>query len=106
MAYGVRGAYKLTVGEVVGDIQSIANGAPLTIRPEAGITWVIERIAYGGACVITITDGTLSDTIDTLTIAGVISKGNYRISHERYILVTNSSGGAATFEYSGYVVNA
>jgi len=105
MAYGVRGAYKPTVGAAVGEIETIANGSAMTVRPAAGIIWIIEMISYGGACTIVFTDGTLSDTIDTPTSAGIIEKANYRISHDHYITVTNSSGASATFGYAGYVVN-
>ena len=105
MALGVRGAYKQTVGNRVGDIESIANGSAMTIQPASGITWIIEMISYGGACTISFTDGTLSDTIDTPSAAGVIEKASYRIDHDNYITVTNTSGATATFGYAGYIVN-
>jgi len=97
--------YPPTVGEAVGDIQSIANGAALTIRPDEGVVWMIEFLSYGGACTIAYTDGTLSNTIDTLAAAGVIEKAEYRISNAEYLTITNTSGGAATFGYRGYIVN-
>jgi len=97
--------YKPTVGEAVGDLQTIADGNALTIQPPAGETWVIEMISYGAACTIEFTDGTLSNTIDEPTAAGVIEKAGYRITHTHYITVTNTSGGSAVFGYSGYKVN-
>jgi len=97
--------YKPTVGETVKDLKSIANGSALTIQPPAGETWKIEMISYGGACTIAFTDGTLSNTIDEPTAAGVIEKASYRITNSHYITVTNTSGGSAVFGYSGYKVN-
>jgi len=97
--------YKPTVGKAVGDIQTIADGNALTIQPPAGETWVIELISYGAACTIEFTDGTLSNTIDEPTSAGVIEKAGYRITNTHYITVTNTSGGSAVFGYSGYKVN-
>lgn len=105
MALGVRGAYRRTVGIAVGDLETIANGSALTIRPDNGEVWIIEMITYGGACTIAFTDGTLSNTIDTPAGANVIEKASYRISYDNYILVTNASGAAAIFGYSGYIVN-
>jgi len=97
--------YKPTVGEAVGDLQTIADGNALTIQPPAGETWVIEMISYGAACTIAFTDGTLSNTIDSPSAAGVIEKAGYRITNSHYITVTNTSGGSAVFGYSGYKVN-
>ena len=97
--------YKPTMGKAVGDLQTIADGNALTIQPPAGETWVIEMISYGGACTIAFTDGTLSNTIDEPTEAGVIEKAGYRITNSHYITVTNTSGGSAVFGYSGYKVN-
>jgi len=105
MAYGVRGAYKQTVGEAVSDAQSIADGSALTIRPGAGIVWVIEELGYSGAVTITRTNGTVSTTIDNPSAAGTIEKGGYRISNSSYLVMTNSSGGTLVYSYSGYVVN-
>ena len=97
--------YKPTVGKAVSDLKSIDNGNALTIQPPAGETWVIEMITYGAACTIEFTDGTLSNTIDEPTAAGVIEKAGYRITNSHYITVTNTSGSPATFGYSGYKVN-
>ena len=97
--------YKPTVGKAVSDLKSIDNGNALTIQPPAGETWVIEMITYGAACKIEFTDGTLSNTIDEPTEAGVIEKAGYRITNTHYITVTNTSGGSAVFGYSGYKVN-
>jgi len=97
--------YPPTVGEAIGDIQSIADGEALTIRPAEGVVWVIEMLTYGGACTIAYTDGTLSNTIDTPTAAGAIEKAEYRISHSEYLTITNTSGSPATFGYRGYIVN-
>ena len=97
--------YKPTVGKAVSDLKSIDNGNALTIQPPAGETWVIEMITYGAQCTIAFTDGTLSNTIDEPTEAGVIEKAGYRITNSHYITVTNTSGGSAAFGYSGYKVN-
>jgi len=97
--------YPPTVGEAVGDIQSIADGEALTIRPPEGITWVIEFLGFSGAVTIAYTNGTNSTTISAETGARVIEKAGYRITHDNYITMTNSSGGPLIYSYSGYVVN-
>jgi len=97
--------YKPMVGEAVKDIQSIADGAALTIRPAAGITLMIEFLGYTGAVAITLTNGTISNTIDSPSGGGVTEKASHRITHDNYILMSNSSGGALIYSYYGYIVN-
>ena len=102
--------YKPTRGEAVSGLQSIANGAALTIRPAVGETWVIEMISFGGACTIAFTDGTLNNAIATETAADVannqvIEKANYTITRDDYITVTNTSGATAVFGYNGFKVH-
>lgn len=97
--------YPPTVGEAVGDFQSVAHGEGWVIRPPEGVVWVIEFLGFSGAVSIVYTDGTNSTIISNETEAGVIEKAEYRITHDNYIVMINSSGGPLIYSYSGYVVN-
>jgi len=97
--------YPPTVGEAVGDIQSIANGAALTIRPAVGVTWKITEIGHSGAVTIAFTDGTNTSSSFSETGAEPLEKCEYTVTHDLYITLTNSSGGALIYSYAGYIVN-
>jgi len=92
-------------GPAVQANQSVANGANLDIQPPAGEEWFIELIVYGGDCDIKWSDGTNDVTIASYTGSGSLEKCEYTVTNSHFIRITNTSGGAARFGYSGYKLN-
>lgn len=98
--------YPPIVGGAIGDIQSIANNAALTIRPRVGVTWFIERLTFSGAVTINRRDGTTTGVIVTEAAAGDLKDFNERITHDLWITMDNASGNPLVYSYSGYIVNS
>jgi hypothetical protein len=93
----------MTIGDVTTDQQLIANGARLTIRPAAGVEWVIHNLYYGGAVNIHRTDGANDLTCDTDTGTGARLGYAWHLTSAIYLDLENASGGNAILGYDGVV---
>ena len=93
----------MAIGDTTTDLQTIASGARLTIRPGAGVEWAIANLYYGGAMAIHRTDGTLDLTYDTDTGAGARLGYELNVTHTIYLELENTSGGDAVMSYDGVV---
>lgn len=95
----------MTVGDTVTDLQTIANGARLTIQPAAGVEWAITNLYYGGACAIHRTDGVIDLTYDTDTDAGARLSYLLNVTNAVWIELENTSGGNSVMGYDGIVTS-
>ncbi|TAK93065.1 hypothetical protein EPO05_07315 [Patescibacteria group bacterium] len=93
----------MAAGDITTDQQSIANGARLTIRPAAGVEWVVHNLYYGGAVSIHRTDGVHDLTYDTDTGAGARLGYVWHLTHGIYLELENTSGGNVVMGYDGVV---
>lgn len=96
----------MALGDTTTDQQSIANGARLTIRPAAGVEWVIHNLYFGGDCNIhrVITGADL--TFDSDTGAGARLAYVWHVTNDVYLELENTSGGASIMGYDGVVTKA
>ncbi len=93
----------MAAGDVVTDLQSVADDAYLTIQPASGNEWIINNIYYSGAVEIYRYDGTNSILFYSDSTAGGLIYCNFRCTNGDYIRVKNVSGDAAILGYDGIV---
>ena len=91
----------MAVGDVVSDIQSVADDAALEIRPSGSDQWVIHNIIHQDDIEIFYVKGT-----DELPFAESVGKGVYayytfEVNNTVYIKVYNRSGATNLIGYTG-----
>ncbi len=80
----------MAVGDVYSDIQSVAAGAYLDIRPAAGVEVVIHNIYHEYDVQLEFYDGTNSLIFDTDAGAGIYAKYAFHVNNTRRIRVKNT----------------
>ncbi len=93
----------MAVGDVVSDIQSIASGSYLDIRPGAGAEWVIHNVYHEDAVQISFYDGVNEITFDLDTGAGSWRWEELHCNNTRRYRVKNNAGVAKLIGYDGIV---
>lgn len=94
----------MTAGDVVSDVDSLANGANLDYQPAAGVQACITQAGgSGNACYTTLYDGTNECIIAGRATAftDIIPYIKIWVNNTNYLRLTNDSGGAIVMGYSG-----
>ncbi len=86
---------------IVEDLQSVNDGAFLTIQPSTGEEWLIKNIYHGGAAELYKYDGVNEVLVDSDTESGSWIGWQFFATDNIYYRVKNVSGGAALIGYEG-----
>ncbi len=93
----------MAIGDTTTDQQSITNAARLTIRPSAGVEWVIHNLYYAGACAIHRVTASTDLTFDTDSGVGARLSYVWHVTNSVYLELENTSGGSGVMGYDGVV---
>lgn len=93
----------MAIGDTTTDLQTIADGARLTIQPAAGVEWAITNLYYGGAMALHRVAGALDLTYDTDTGASARLGYLLNVTNTIYIELENTNGGDSIMGYDGIV---
>ncbi len=96
----------MALGNSFSDLQSIANGAYLDIRPVGSQEAVIHNIYHEGDVSLEFYDGANSLIFETAIGAGVYAYYAFHVTNTLRIRVQNTSGGAALIGYDGIETRA
>jgi hypothetical protein len=77
-------------GDQVNEVEHVENGAYASIRPGAGVYWIIHNIYWDGQVTLEKYDGSLSCIFTTDSAAGAERGCNYHVSNDHYIRVKNT----------------
>lgn len=92
----------MAVGEHVAYGNTLANSTSYDIRPNAGNEWEIHEIWCDGAIALSRVDSSGNVTaIDSLTAAGEWNNYHWGCDNDRFLRLTNSSGGTRKIGYMG-----
>ncbi|HUL29234.1 MAG TPA: hypothetical protein VLZ03_02175 [Thermodesulfobacteriota bacterium] len=91
----------MAVGDVVSDLQSIATGAYLDIRPGSGSEWVIHNIYHADAAHLEFYDGSNSLIFDADSGPGFWAWYEFHCNNTRRIRVKNNAAGDQLIGYDG-----
>ncbi len=93
----------MAVGDVVSDLQSIAAGSYLDIRPGSGAEWVIHNIYHEDKVQLSFYDGTNDLAFDWDTGPGGWFWYEFHCTNTRRIRVKNDAGAAKLIGYDGII---
>lgn len=93
----------MAAGDVVADLQSLANNAYLDIQPAEGVEWVINNIYFGGSVELYYSDGTHEICVDSYIGPGRWSWEVLHPTHTFYPRIKNVSGNSVYMGYDGVV---
>lgn len=90
-------------GDVKQDLQVVAQGANLTIRPPAGEEWTIHNIYYTQPVQFQIfkNTGSLTLIFDSDSTSGARMNNYIHLTNEQYMRVLNTFAGNNTIAYDG-----
>jgi hypothetical protein len=90
-------------GDVKQDLQVIANGGILTIRPPAGEEWTIHNVYYTQPVIVRVfkATGSVTLTFDSDTSQGAMTNRYYHVTNEQYLQVLNNYAGNNTIGFDG-----
>lgn len=88
-------------GQFAGITASLASGSFQDIRPAASHEAVITLLAYSGAVILYLSDGTTNIEVDSDGSAGSMLGRNYHVSNSLYYRLYNNSGGSISVAYEG-----
>jgi len=91
----------MAVGDVKSDLQSVANGNYLDIRPPSGEEWVIHNIYHSDDAELYFSNGT-----DEIRFSSHSGEGGwigyfFHVTNSHYLRVKNVSGATALIGYDG-----
>jgi len=90
-----------TRGDTVSDLQSIASGAYLDIRPSSSEEWVIHNIYHDDMVELSFYDGTNEIVFDADTSFGAWTWYEFHLTYTRRIRVKNTASAARLVGYDG-----
>ncbi len=93
----------MAVGDVCSDLQSIAAGSYLDIRPTAGVEWVIHNIYHEDRAQLSFYDGSNEIIFDVDYGLGVWAWYEFHCTNARRIRIKNMAGVAKLIGYDGIV---
>ena len=93
----------MAVGDVVSDLQSIAAGSYMDIRPGSGIEWVIHNIYHEDRVQLSFYDGTNEIIFDVDYGLGVWAWYEFHCNNTRRIRIKNMAASAKLIGYDGII---
>jgi len=94
-------------GDAVIGIESISDNSAITIKPSAGVEWIIHNLfipdnAAEDGVDVAIVSGTGS--IVVITALSSLFQHNFHVTNSQWITMTNKTGSTALLGYDGIVV--
>jgi len=90
-------------GDAVGDLQSIAADAVLTIRPGAGIEWIIHNVYHEDSVELYLVEGANEVLFAAAAAKGSWSAYFFHLTNTHYLKVKNKNVGAKLIGHDGIV---
>jgi len=94
-------------GDAIGGMESISDNSALTIKPSAGIEWIVHNLfvpdnaAEDGVDIAIVT---ATGSIVVITALSSIFQHNFHLTNSQWITMTNKTGSTALLGYDGIVV--
>lgn len=94
-------------GDAVIGMESISDDAAITIKPSAGIEWIIHNLfipdnaAEDGVDVAIVS---ATGSIVVITALSSLFQHNFHVTNSQWITMTNKTGSTALLGYDGIVV--
>lgn len=94
-------------GDAVGSIENINDDAAITIKPGAGIEWIVHNLfvpdgSPTNSVQVHVVDGSGSMLIGE--ISSSMLQMTFHISNTQWLTMTNKTGGTILLGYDGIVV--
>ena len=93
----------MAVGDITSDLQSIAAGTYLDIRPGAGAEWVIHNIYHDSKIELYWYDGSNSLLFEVDTSFGVFAWYEFHVGNTRRIRVKNTDSVSKLIGFDGVI---
>ena len=94
----------MSIGDTIISLYTLPGSTTLNIQPDTGVEWEIHNIYAGATCSLSITDGSTSLQIGTLSSSSPVEKAKYEITNSVYLQLENTVGSTTLVSYMGVVV--
>lgn len=91
----------MAAGDVKSNLQQVALGNFLDLKPSAGEEWVIHNIGHGGSVELYFSDGTNNILVDSSAGSGSWAAYYFHCTSARYYRVKNVDAGSIYISYDG-----
>lgn len=96
----------MPIGDIISNIQSVANGAYLSMQPGSGEEIVVHNLGHAGAAELYFYDGTNLLLMDSDAAGGSWIGVYLHCTATKYYQVKNVSGGSALLSYDGVITKS
>lgn len=93
----------MAVGDTVAGLSSITAAATLTIKPGAGIEWIVHNIYHEAEAKLYIVEAANVLLFDDAAVKGSWSAYFFHLTNTHYLKVKNTNAGAKLIGYDGIV---
>jgi hypothetical protein len=93
----------MSKGDTIAGLESVAAAAALTIRPAAGIDYIVHNIYHEAEVELKVVEGSDKLLFDSAATKGSWSGDFFHLTRSHYLEVKNTNAGAKLVSYDGIV---